>query len=298
MHVGHDQSDRLTLENPLYCEAIRRVVFDAEDISSNAVIPKDATGVARIVLNGDGVLAGVMDAGYLAPDMVFFKHDGDFAVAGDVIAEWSGNVRGILKMERSVLNVLSRMSGIATFTRRLVDSLSKGGPLLCPTRKTLWGLLDKRAVAVGGGGTHRLDAGDAILLKDNHLAYFCGDVAAMMEQLEAYIDAHGAIGRFIEVEAESVSDADKALALLSHIQHLRVPLAILLDNMSVSDVTTVVGMRRDNGLDKTVALEVSGGITERNLSAYAETGVDIISMGSLTMNAPALDFSLHIEARA
>lgn len=292
MVIGHDQSGRLTVSNPDYCEAIRRIVEDSEDISSHAVIVADSERTAQIVANDGGVLAGCQEVGYLAPDMVFLKSDGDSIQTGDVVARWTGNVRDILRMERSLLNILSRMSGIATFTRRLVDSLGDGKPLLCPTRKTLWGLLDKRAVSVGGGGTHRLDSGDAILLKDNHLACFGGDIAAMMERFERYVDEHGAVGRFIEVEVESVSDAEKVLTFLSHFSYLHTPLALLLDNMSYADVRKIIAIRKDHGLDNTVAIEVSGGITEKTLPSYAQTGVDIVSMGALTMSAPALDFSL------
>ena len=192
-----------------------------------------------------------------------------------------------------------RMSGVASYTAALVEKVSgmggeAGEVLLTPTRKTLWGWLDKKAVVLGGGGTHRLNLADAVMLKDNHLASVGGSVATAIKLIAEKTDTDP---RFIEVEVESKGQALKAAEVLTSFveqKKIDVPVCLLLDNMSPDEIKDVVSALKEAGTYEDVLLEASGGINEENLEKYAGTGVDIISMGRLTTAAPSLSYSLHI----
>jgi nicotinate-nucleotide pyrophosphorylase (carboxylating) len=207
--------------------------------------------------------------------------DGVRVRKGQSIAVIVHNARVILSCERVILNLIQRMSGIATLTRRYVDAVAGTGTVILDTRKTAPGLrvLDKYAVSCGGGINHRLDLSDGVLIKNNHIALAGGAVAALQRAL------HNRRGpQIVEIEVRSLPELE---AVLEHGAE-----AVLLDNMSPENVRQAV--ERVRQLDRDVPLEASGGITLENVRTYAETGVNFISVGALTHSAPAVDLSMRI----
>lgn len=274
-----DAGNELTLKNPLYADFVSRYLYaDGPDVTTEALIGADEKMTAKIIKKSPGISCGIEEVLHFIPGARASKD-------GDIVIELNGNARDILVKERTCLNLLMRMSGIATFTRKMVD-LAGPDVLLVPTRKTLWGLLDKRACHVGGGGTHRLDLHDAILIKDNHLSLLDYDIEKALEK--AFVSYSGA--RFVEIEVETQKDAITAHNAFKRL-NFNVPAVIMFDNMAPSEIRGVLAE-----IGKTdVLFEASGGITGKDLKEYSETGVDVISMGELTMNAPALDFSMEIS---
>ena len=205
-------------------------------------------------------------------------HDGADVEAGDVLARINGDARALLAAERTALNLLQRLSGVATLTRAFVHAVEGTRAKIVDTRKTTPGLraLEKHAVRCGGGVNHRFGLDDAILIKDNHIAV-CGGVARAVERARA---AHGWLMK-LEVEVDTLDQLREALAAK--------PDVVLLDNFSVEDLRTAVGLAAGK-----VALEASGGVTLATVRAIAETGVDAISVGALTHSAPALDIGLDV----
>jgi nicotinate-nucleotide pyrophosphorylase (carboxylating) len=205
--------------------------------------------------------------------------DGDAVVAGAAVAVVSGPARAILTAERVALNLLCRLSGIATATRSIVDSIAGTGASVACTRKTTPGLrsLEKYAVRCGGGANHRFGLDDAVLIKDNHLVVAGGVGSAVAR-------ARHAVGHLvkIEVEVDTLSQLDEALAAGAD--------AVLLDNMTVAELRRAVARAAGR-----VVLEASGGITPQTAREVAATGVDVLSVGWLTHSAPSLDVALEIE---
>jgi len=268
--------------DPLVREALREDMGRAGDITSDALIPADKTWRAALTSRGAGVLAGldlaraafeVMD-----PFILFdpLKRDGDLLARGDVVAEVSGNARAMLAAERVALNFLCRLSGIATLTRRYVDLAHPHGAKICCTRKTTPTLrvLEKYAVRVGGGGNHRFGLDDAVLIKDNHIAVI-GDAHRAVRM------ARAAIGHMVRIEVE-VDTLDQLRSLCDAPADV-----VMLDNMTPEQLREAVAFA-----DGRWTLEASGGVTLENVEAIAQTGVDVISVGSLTHSAPALDIAL------
>jgi nicotinate-nucleotide pyrophosphorylase (carboxylating) len=198
----------------------------------------------------------------------------------------SGNAQTILSAERTMLNLLSRMSGIATATRRLAEKLRKANATakIAATRKTAPGLgyFDKKAVLIGGGDPHRLRLDDMILVKDNHIA-IAGSVETAVKKAKA-----ASFSKKIEVEVASATDALKAAEAGADI--------IMLDNFSPKQIREAVEALKKAGFFGKILVEVSGGITEQNLLEYASAQVDTISMGAITHSAKALDISLEVTA--
>ena len=260
------------------------------DMTSEAVVPADLTVEAVVLAKETGVVAGIEEttifAESLGLNVTAEVADGDEIKSGTVIMKISGNARTILSAERTILNLLSRMSGIATATRRLTEKLRKANlkAKVAATRKTVPGLLyfDKKAVVVGGGDPHRLRLDDMILIKDNHVA-IAGSVENAVKKAKEYGSS-----KKIEAEVTSTEDAVKAAAAGADI--------VMLDNFSPEQVKEAVKALKKAGFFGKVLLEVSGGITEQNLLDYASAQVDIISMGALTHSVKALDISLEVSA--
>lgn len=258
------------------------------DITSEILIDGKARAKGEIIAKQGGVVAGVEEASEVFREVgveaKILKKDGEEIREGDVIMEVEGPARKILMAERVALNILMRMSGIATATKELLALARRKNPrvVIAATRKTaplLLGL-DKKAVAVGGGSTHRKNLSEMVLIKDNHLK--------LVGSVELAVKKAKKAGKSpVEVEVTNVEDALRAAEAGADI--------ILLDNMDVKDVRKVVRLLEERGLRKKVKLEVSGGINPKNVSAYAATGVDIISSSYMTMKAPAIDMSLEIE---
>ena len=259
------------------------------DVTSAAVVPAGLTVEAAVVAKEAGVAAGIEVIVILAESLGLTVKsevaDGEQIKNGQLLLKISGNAQTILSAERTMLNLISRMSGIATATRRLAEKLRKANSTakIAATRKTAPGLgyFDKKAVLVGGGDPHRLRLDDMILVKDNHIA-----IAGSVEDAVKRAKQNASFSKKIEVEVTSVTDALKAAEAGADI--------IMLDNFSPKQIREAVKALKKAGFFGKVLLEVSGGITAENLLEYASTQVDIISMGELTHSVKALDISLEI----
>jgi nicotinate-nucleotide pyrophosphorylase (carboxylating) len=261
-------------------------VFD--DVTTGALVPPDLTGKAILLAKQAGVIAGlpVAAAVFRAVDAsLAFRplvDEGSRVVPGNVVAEVEGPAHAILRGERVALNLLQRLSGVATATARLVDAVEGLPAVILDTRKTTPGLraLERYAVRMGGGQNHRWNLATGILVKDNHwraVEAAGGDAARAVRQLR-----EKAPGMRIEVEVTSIDEARQALDAGVD--------ALLLDNMGLEETRLVVQMTRGRA-----TTEASGGMTEATVRAVAETGVDFISVGAITHSAPALDISLELE---
>jgi nicotinate-nucleotide pyrophosphorylase (carboxylating) len=272
-------------------ELVRKAIQEdagAGDITTALTVPENLMGKARIVAKQEGTLAGINVAKLVFFDVdrelrfIGFLKDGKRFEKGGVIAEVAGRVRSILTAERSALNFLQRMSGIATLTRQYVDIIKGTKAKILDTRKTtpLLRELEKYAVRMGGGYNHRLGLHDMILIKENHIR-----AAGSIRNAIALARAGNVKGLLIELEAKTLSEAKQALEVGAP--------RILLDNMTPAQVRAVVRMTRGH-----TKLEASGGVTLRNVRAIAKTGVNYISVGALTHSAPAVDISLELEKPA
>jgi nicotinate-nucleotide pyrophosphorylase (carboxylating) len=258
------------------------------DVTSEAVVPAGLTVEAVVLAKEAGVAAGIEETEIFMESLGLRVKakvaDGDEIRSGTAILKISGNARAILSAERTILNLLSRMSGIATETRRLTEKLRKANLTVkvAATRKTAPGLLyfDKKAVLVGGGDPHRLRLDDMILLKDNHVA-IAGSIENAVKKAKA-----ASVSRKIEAEVTSAAEALKAAEAGADI--------VMLDNFSPKQVREAVEGLKKAGFFGKVLLEISGGITEQNLLEYASEQVDVISMGALTHSVKALDISLEV----
>jgi nicotinate-nucleotide pyrophosphorylase (carboxylating) len=259
------------------------------DLTSQAVIPTDLAGKAVFVARSPGVLAGLpaLDLVLAAVDphlaLQALKNDGDLLQANDQIAIVSGPMRSLLTAERTALNFLQHLSGIATLTRRYVDVVAGLPVQILDTRKTIpgWRLLAKYAVRQGGGHNHRMGLYDGILIKDNHLAARGTVPEAVSEAVRL---AREKFGTSVPVEIEVEDFAQLGAALRSR------PDIVLLDNMPAERLREAV--RRRDTIALGVQLEASGGVNLTTVRGIAEAGVDRISVGALTHSAPALDIAL------
>lgn len=255
------------------------------DVSSDYLLPEDQRNEAYFVAKADGVLCGLdvalrtfelLDDSFSAK---IYKHDGEKIAAGDVIAEFSGKTVLLLKGERTALNLLQHMSGIATATARAVELVRGTNAQITDTRKTLPGMraLQKYAVVCGGGKNHRFNLSDGAMLKDNHIDAG-GGIAKTVETLR------GKLGHMVKIEVET-RDLDEVREAVQAGADI-----IMLDNMSndaMREAVQIIG-----GRAKT---EASGGITLENLTEVAKTGVDIISLGALTHSVHAFDISMKMK---
>ena len=272
---------------PIVRAALLEDLGRAGDVTAEACIPADARLRARFGARKPGVLAGLACVGVAvramdpAARVDLLKQDGDVLSPDDVVAEIEGNARALLSAERTALNLLGRLSGVATLTRTYVDAVAGTGARIADTRKTTPGLraLEKHAVACGGGLNHRFGLDDAILIKDNHVAV-CGGVEAAVRRARAMA---GHLMK-VELEVDGLGQLDQALALVDEGVG---PDVIMLDNFSLADLSE--GVRRAAGR---VVIEASGGVNLETVRAIAETGVNVISVGALTHSASVLDIGL------
>ena len=272
-------------------EIIKMIYQDIgfEDLTTNALITPDIVIKARIIVREDGILSGVDMVSSIFKEFsiksTIKKFDGEEVVADDLVMEIEGDARTILSLERTVLNIVMRMSGISTVTSKLVKEVKKVNKdvIIAGTRKTTPGLqfLEKEAIKVGGGDTHRFRLDDCILIKDNHIA-IVGSVKTAVELAKEYVS----FTKKIEVEVESTKDALEAVITGADI--------VMLDNMNPTEVMNVLNSLENKNLRDKILIEVSGGITPHNIIDYAETGVDVISTGYITHSARSLDMSLEI----
>lgn len=274
MITGHDYAD-------IVDRALAEDLDDRGDITSQSVVPVEARSTGQFVAREPGVIAGLAVAGYVFSRVdpgveVSPIDEGARVPAGAVVAEVSGRSRSILTAERTSLNLLARMSGVATATARFVDAIEGTGARITDTRKTLPGLrvLDKYAVTVGGGVNHRMGLYDEVMIKDNHLVV-AGDLKTAVTRAREEL---GPDVRVI-VEVENLDQLADALETSAD--------RVLLDNMGVEHLARAV---------ETVAgrmeTEASGGVTLETVREIAETGVDFISVGAITHSSPQLDIAL------
>jgi nicotinate-nucleotide pyrophosphorylase (carboxylating) len=272
------------LYEPLVRRALEEDLGRAGDLTSDAILAPDLQAEARVVARKPGRIAGLEAATsafrLLDPtiQVELRSADGRDADAGETLAVVRGPARSILSAERTALNLLGRLCGIATVTRDLVALVAPYGARIVCTRKTTPGLraLEKYAVKAGGGSNHRFGLDDAVLIKDNHVA-LAGGIRPAVERARAYV---GHLVK-IEVEVDSLDQLREALDLQADV--------VLLDNMSLDTLREAVRMAKGKALT-----EASGGITPQTAPAVAATGVDMISVGWLTHSAPALDVALDI----
>ncbi|MGZ4589723.1 MAG: carboxylating nicotinate-nucleotide diphosphorylase [Actinomycetes bacterium] len=258
------------------------------DVTTEATVPADATGAADVVARSAGTLAGlpvalaVLDAGSCGRlSAQVLRADGERVSAGDPVLRITGPLRSLLTCERTMLNLLTHLSGIATLTRSWVDAVAGTGAAVRDTRKTTPGLrhLEKYAVRCGGGINHRLALGDAALVKDNHVAA-AGGIAAAVRAVRAHAPVVD-----LEVECDTVEQVRDAIAAGARLA--------LLDNMSTAELRAAVALARTTS---GVRLEASGGLTLARAREVAETGVDYLAVGALTHSAPALDLGLDLRS--
>lgn len=256
------------------------------DHTSLACIPADAAGRAKLLIKEEGILAGTRVAREVFrtidrdTDFELLISDGSYVGPGDIAFYISGRQQSILKSERLVLNLMQRMSGIATNTNMYAGRLKGLDTVILDTRKTTPGMrfLEKEAVRIGGGMNHRMGLYDMIMLKDNHIDY-AGGIEEAIRKTNKYLKENG-LSLKVEIEARSLDDVRRILAEGGVDR-------IMLDNFTVSDTSAAVKM-----IDRRYETESSGGITIDTIRAYAECGVDYISVGALTHHIKSLDMSL------
>lgn len=311
-----NQKEKLTLDNLVYKQWVFKFTFlelekdlgENGDITSNSLIHKKQDAVARIYANEPGIMAGGAEIVYflMTSDQKFKPrvqklevisnfNDGRPFEKDDILLEIKGEVKEILKVERTVLNFLQHMCGIASHTKTLVDKAKDANHeiLVVPTRKTTWGLLDKKAVTLGGGGTHRLNLEDAILIKDNHIAFSNNDIIETLEKFEPPKSNY----KFFELEIDDKAQVLKAAKKLIEMQKegkIPKPAVIMFDNMTPKEIETQISKLKKQNYYNELIFEASGGINSKTLQQYARTGVDVVSMGALTQNIKPKDLSMEL----
>lgn len=277
---------------PLTKEKIRDLLLEDlgfEDITTEMLVPENLEAEAEIIINENGTLAGINEAKivfeYLGVKIINVLKDGARVKANTSIMKLKGPAKAILQGERLALNLLMKMSGIATTTATLIEKAHKFNPKIkiAATRKTTPGFryFEKKAVRIGGGDPHRYRLDDAVLIKSNHLT-----LAGGLEKAIALAKERASFTKKIEVEVNNPSDALKAAQLGVDI--------VMLDNFSTSQIKETIAELKKVGLRNRILLEASGQITPSNIEEFAKTGVDIVSMSYLTLAAEPLDMNLRI----
>ena len=276
--------DKVTMKlnvDPLLMSALREDIT-SEDVSANSIMRHSQTGEADLICKEDGIICGlqIFERVFelLDPDTVteFYVKDGERVEKGQLMAKIRGDIRVLLCGERTALNYLQRMSGIATYTSQVASYLEGSRTKLLDTRKTTPNnrIFEKYAVKTGGGKNHRLNLSDGVMLKDNHIGA-AGGVGKAVEMAREYVP----FVRKIEVETETLDMVREAVEAGADI--------IMLDNMTYDQMKEAIGI-----IDGRAEVEVSGNVTKENIAALADLGVDYISSGALTHSAPILDLSL------
>jgi len=284
----HDAHPPVSAARDAVARALAEDLTPIGDLTS-LLLPPELVATARFVTRRDGVLAGRLcaDEAFRQVDdalvIEWSADDGDRLAAGDEVGRVTGPLAPILTAERTALNFLGHLSGIATLTARYVEAVAGTGAQVLDTRKTTPGLreLEKAAVAAGGGRNHRMGLHDAILIKENHIA-LAGGVA---KAVHAARGAHPELA--VEVECRDLEEVAYGIGVGADL--------LLLDNMDTETLRKAVALREQSGGAKPPSLEASGGVSLETVREIAETGVDLISVGALTHSAPTLDFSLLLE---
>jgi nicotinate-nucleotide pyrophosphorylase (carboxylating) len=303
---AYNRSELLKLENPKYLERVKDFTekwlqedLGRGDITVEALSLKDNKGNAIIKAKSSGIIAGINEAVWFYNnhniEVKVLKKDGSPIKRGDIILALAGNEKDLFETERTGLNLLQRMSSIATLTHEMVEEIKGKNVEIVPPRKNHWGLLDKKAVTLGGGLTHRLGLWESILIKENHIE------AIKKEGFDDYIET--ALERafkyektvFIEIEVENINDCLKAATKFKEYIKEK-PCIIMLDNFSVEDTKKAVDLLKQKNLRNHILIESSGRITPDNIMGYADTGVDIVSMSYITYAQNICDLSQRITS--
>ena len=277
----YDKATLLCNVDPLIISALREDIT-SEDVSTNSVVPGPVKGTAQLICKQDGIICGldVFTRVFTLLDdtteIKLLKEDGEEVHPGELIAEVTGDMRVILSGERTALNYLQRMSGVATYTHRAAALLEGTGTRLLDTRKTTPNnrVFEKYAVRIGGGCNHRYNLSDGVLLKDNHIG-----AAGGVKQAVHMAKEYAPFVRKIEVEVENLDMVREALEAGADI--------IMLDNMDTDTLREAISI-----IDHKAEIEISGNVTEESIKKYVDMGVDYISSGALTHSSPILDVSL------
>jgi len=260
------------------------------DHSSLASIPETAKGKMKLLVKENGIIAGIEVAKEVlrqidpSISMKCFKNDGDEIILGDIVFELEGSARSMLSAERTLLNFMQRMSGIATVSKQYADAVKDTKTKILDTRKTTPNLrkLEKYAVKTGGAENHRFGLYDMIMLKDNHID-FAGGIEKAIDDTHEYLKKNG-LNLKIEIETRTLEEVKRV------VQHGKID-RIMLDNFTPENINEALKL-----IDRKYETEASGGITLKNIKEYAETGVDFISIGALTHHIKSLDLSLKFIA--
>ncbi len=281
-----DQTTMKLNVDPLLLSALKEDISNG-DVSTNCVMPDFKAGEVDVICKQEGILCGLQIFSRVfelldnQTETVFYAAEGDNVKEGQLIAKVKGDIRVLLSGERTALNYLQRMSGIATYTHETVKLLDGSRTKLLDTRKTTPNnrIFEKYAVVVGGGHNHRNNLSDGVLLKDNHIA-----AAGGVKEAIAMAKEHAPFVRKIEVETENLTMVREALEAGADI--------IMLDNMSREEIKAAMDM-----INGAALVEVSGNMTRENIACFASLGVDYISSGAITHTAPIMDISLkHLHA--
>src|SRR5580700_9131546 len=284
VHLRDSAASLELVAEPIVRAALLEDIGHGGDLTTDAIVEPQRVAKAQVAARASGVVAGI-DVALLAFRLLDDRvradvrvRDGERVAAGDVVAEIEASARAILTAERTALNLLCRLAGVATATRALVELVSATDAKIVDTRKTTPGLrsLERYAVTCGGAMNHRLGLDDGVLIKDNHLV-LAGSIRA------AVAAARARVGHMVKIEVEVDTLEQLREALDEPID------AVLLDNMTVPELTQAVRI-----VGRRVITEASGGVTPENILEVARSGVDVISVGWLTHSAPALDLSLEI----
>jgi nicotinate-nucleotide pyrophosphorylase (carboxylating) len=305
VELAYQRGNELNLNNNNYLRWIEKF-FNNEyvedigpnDITSEAILIKSRLGRAVLKAKQPGILGGIEEVSWFYAkhdlEVKTYAQDGEMIQKGSTILEVQADQKYLLATERIGLNVLQRMSGIATETRQLVEEIKGFRTRVAATRKTVLRYLDKKAVFLGGGLTHRFGLWDSILIKDNHLEALKNDgidncVEKALEMASSFADKVG----FIEIETTNQEDSLKAARKFKGLK-LKRPCIIMLDNARPLEIEETIEKLRCEDLYDYVLLEASGNITPENIKEYAKTEVDVVSMGYLTHSAKILDMSLEM----
>ena len=295
-----DRKKELTIKNKDYKDFVEKFLnlLLKNDIKNGdlttSLLMNNKNISAHIVAKESGIIAGLEEFGLINKSLKlkFLKKDGNAIKSGDILVEIRGNSRKILEKERVSLNLLQRMSGIATNINRLNKKL-KNKLRLAATRKTLWGLMDKKAVSIGGGLTHRLSLNDGIIIKDNHLKILNNNIEKILNSVKNK-------SKYIEIEVEDKTQALMAAKSITKIKNNKKTkngniFTIMFDKIPPVEMKAIVEDLKKQNLNNNILFEASGNINENNLTCYINCGVDIISMGSITNSANILNMSLEIK---
>lgn len=303
--LAYQKGNKLTLHNSTYLHWLE-AFFEKEtqddigagDITTQTILTENKPRKAFLNAKEAGVIGGIEEVSWFLRkhnlEVKVCIKDGQEVLVGKTILEIQGKQKDILATERIALNVIQRMSGIASETKRLVDIVKNYGTRIAATRKAPLRYLDKKAVFLGGGLTHRFGLWDAILIKDNHLETLKS--AGAKDYIEVAITKASAFAdkvAFIEIEVTSHEEAIRAATKFKALQ-LKTPCVVMLDNMAPKAIGKIIETLRENNLYDSVLLEASGNITPKNIQEYARTRIDIVSLGYLTHSAKVLDMSLEM----